>query len=671
VSTPGRMLRPDIQALRALAVTLVVAYHAHFLGFGGGYVGVDVFYVISGFLITGLLLRELDETGRIRLGNFFARRARRLLPAACVVLLVTIVASAVLLSPLRMPELGRDAAAAALYVSNLHFAQAATDYMNVGEAPSPFLHFWSLAVEEQFYLVWPALLLLLLRRRGTGDRGQLLVRAAVVVGVVFIASLAASVLLTPTHTNWAFYLSPVRAWEFAAGAAVAVAAGALRRRGAAFAVPVSLLGLGMVLAADVLFDDATAFPGSAALLPVAGATLFIAGGTAGTNPLNRLWALAPLQRLGKLSYALYLWHWPMLVLPAEALGRPLTLVENGLAVLASVLFAEFTMRLVEDPARHSMMLKGSVKGIGFGLVMSLMTAWCVVAVPELVARFTMTSVPAAAATERTADGGAVPVPADLTPALLQAAGDLPASQNDGCNTDKATSGVCQYGDPDAETTVALYGDSHAAQWLPALQVLAEQHGWNVLAMTKSGCPAASVSVFKFETGSPYTACDEWREHAFDRIAAADPAVILVSQVQTYLPMDGDEAKAPGWWAAGLTETLSHLTPVAPTVLLADTPLPGSNVPDCLAEHMGDSRACDVPVSVGYAIDRRAADQVTAAASGAHFADLSSEICDAEVCPAVRGSYLVFRDASHLSTPFAASLAPQLATVLQTAAAAPR
>jgi peptidoglycan/LPS O-acetylase OafA/YrhL len=667
VSTPGRPLRPDIQALRALAVTLVVAYHAHFLGFGGGYVGVDVFYVISGFLITGLLLRELDETGRVRLGSFFARRARRLLPAACVVLMVTVVACAVLLSPLRLPELGRDAAAAALYVSNLHFAQAATDYMNVGEAPSPFLHFWSLAVEEQFYLVWPALLLLLLRRRGTGDRRQLLARAAVVIGLVFTASLASSVLLTPTHTNWAFYLSPVRAWEFAAGAAVAVAAGALRRRGAAFAVPVSLLGLGMVLAADVLFDDATVFPGSAALLPVAGATLFIAGGAAGVNPLNRLWAIAPLQRLGKLSYALYLWHWPMLVLPAEALGRPLTLLENGLAVLASVLFAELTMRLVEDPARHSIVLRGTARGVAIGLVMSLLTAGGAMAMPRVTDRLTVQALTPAAATEN----GAVPVPADLTPALQQAVNDLPVSQLDGCNTDQPTSGVCQYGDPEAETTIALYGDSHAAQWLPALQVMAEQNDWNVLAMTKSGCPAASVSVFKFQTGSPFTACDQWRQHAFTRIAAARPAVILVSQLHTYLPMDGDRAKAPTWWASGLAETLSHLTPVAPTVLLADTPFPRSNVPECLASNPSDSRACDVPVSVGYADDRRAADRATAEANGAHYADLAAAICNGDTCPAVRGNLLVFRDASHLSSPFAASLAPQLAAVLQTAAAAPR
>ncbi|PWW21332.1 peptidoglycan/LPS O-acetylase OafA/YrhL [Geodermatophilus normandii] len=663
MSTSGRALRPDIQALRALAVTLVVAYHAHFLGFGGGYVGVDVFYVVSGFLITGQLLRELGETGRIRLGAFFARRARRLIPAASVVLLVTIAAAAVFLSPLRLPQLGGDAAAAALYVSNLRFAQAQTDYLHVGDAPSPFLHFWSLAVEEQFYLLWPALLLLLLRRRDDQVRSPLRC-AAVAIGVVFAVSLASSVFLTPRYANWAFYLSPVRAWEFAAGAAVAVAAGLLARRGAVFATLTALTGVTLIVIADLRFDDATAFPGVAALVPVAGTALFLAGGAAGANPLNRIWSAAPLQRLGKLSYSLYLWHWPMLVMPAEALGRPLTLVENAAAVLASIVAAEITMRLVEDPARRSTLLRGSIKGVGFGLAMSLVTAWGVVAVPDVVTTVTFDgngSVTAASVVDF--DGGAVP--ADLTPALLDAATDAPDSQDDGCQTETARSGYCLYGDPDAETTIALYGDSHAGQWLPALQRLAREHGWNVLAMVKSGCPAPSVSVWKFDSRSPYTACDEWRLHAFERIVDADPDLIVVSGLQSYLPKNGATGRpALDWWAEGWQTTLARLTPVAPTMVLADTPHPSQDIPACLAENLDNAGACAVPTEVGFAQDRRATDEVTVTSAGAHFVSLDDDICDEQMCSAVRGNLLVFRDDSHLSTPFAESLAPQLAAQMR-------
>ena len=323
----GTTVRADIQGLRAVAVGLVVAYHAKVAGIPGGYVGVDVFYVISGFLITGLLLREVDRTGTVRLAAFYARRARRLLPAATVVIIATLAAAFVFLPPLRLAVIGTDAAAAALYVSNLRFAFQATDYLAADSAQSPFLHFWSLAVEEQFYLVWPGLILLV-TRRGSPSGGRRVLPPALAIAIVFAASLAAAVYLTPRMSNWAFYASPPRAFEFAAGALVALAVPRLARLGRAPATALTMLGVALVALAAVRFDETTAFPGVAALLPVIGATLFIIGGTGATGPLERVWAVPVISRLGVLSYSLYLWHWPMLVLPEAVAGRSLTAYER-------------------------------------------------------------------------------------------------------------------------------------------------------------------------------------------------------------------------------------------------------------------------------------------------------------------------------------------------------
>ena len=656
----GTRVRADIQGLRALAVGLVMAYHAKLSGIPGGYVGVDVFYVISGFLITGLLLREVDRTGTVRLAAFYARRARRLLPAATVVIIATLAAAFVFLPPLRLAVIGTDAAAAALYVSNLRFAFQATDYLAADSAQSPFLHFWSLAVEEQFYLVWPALILLVTRRGSRSPRRRA-IPPAVVIAIVFLASLAASLYLTPRMSNWAFYASPPRAFEFAAGALVAVAVPRLARLGRAPATALTLLGVALVAAAAACFDETTAFPGVAALLPVLGATLFIIGGTGAAGPLERLWAVPLLTRLGVLSYSLYLWHWPMLVLPEAVAGRSLTVLERVGLVAASILAAEITVRLVEDPARHAPVLAAPSRGLAFGLALSLGAATIAVMAPPYAAQ-----VRTHAALLGPQASGLV-VPSDLVPSLVQAATDLPASQHDGCNPEvnSTESGECAYGLEESPNTIALFGDSHAAQWLPALDRLGEEQGFRVLAMVKSGCPSASVTVGRMKTFDAYTECDAWRGKAIDRITEAAPALIVVSNLDRYLPLEaGVEANA--WWQQGLATTLTKLTPLAPVVVLADTPFPEINVPECLSANLTDASACAIPAAVAFRQDRRSVEVAAASATGAVHLDPTAWVCPQDPCAAVSGSYLVYRDGSHLSTPYVRSLADELATGLAAA-----
>jgi len=344
VNRSAATFRADIEGLRGLAVLLVVLFHAGVPWVGGGFVGVDAFFVISGFLITGLLLRERLDTGRIRVTAFYARRVRRLLPAAAVVLVATLVASSRWTAPLDRPGVALDAASAALSIGNVRFALAAGDYFASVAAPSPFLHFWSLGVEEQFYLVWPALLLVAGRLLPWPRLGTF---AALVA--VSGASLAAAVVLTDGAPNWAFYSLPTRAWELGLGGLLAIAAPSLAGIPSPIRSLASVLGIGALVGAAVLLDASTAFPGTAALAPTLGVAAIILGRGAGPSILL---ATAPFRWLGRISYSLYLWHWPLLVLGPLALGVDPDVGLNLALAAVAVAIATVSWAVVEEPFRR-------------------------------------------------------------------------------------------------------------------------------------------------------------------------------------------------------------------------------------------------------------------------------------------------------------------------------
>src|SRR5487761_1979555 len=340
--------RGDIEGLRAIAVVLVVLFHASIGGFSGGFVGVDVFFVISGFLITGLLLRERQASGTISLSTFYSRRARRLLPAALLVLLVTLGASILLLPPLLIPGVATDTASAALYVSNMGFAMQATDYFAVGQAPSPILHFWSLGVEEQFYLFWPVLVLIVARGASQPAR-----RVGVALFAIAGTSFVFALWLTSAAQPWAFFSLPARAWELALGGILALAGTRLRLVPERAAAAAGWIGVALIVLAATVLNETTPFPGYAALLPTVGAALVIVSGARVTaaGPARLLGTAIP-RFLGRISYSLYLWHWPVLVLPAVAAGLPLPLPERVALVVLAVVLAAATNRWVEDPLRR-------------------------------------------------------------------------------------------------------------------------------------------------------------------------------------------------------------------------------------------------------------------------------------------------------------------------------
>ncbi|MFP5342382.1 MAG: acyltransferase family protein [Candidatus Limnocylindria bacterium] len=688
-STAGSF-RADIEGLRAIAVLAVLAYHARIPGIPGGYIGVDVFFVVSGFLITGLILRELQRTGTLSLPAFYARRARRLLPAALVVIAATVLASAVVLPPLRVGDVALDGAASALYVGNIRYAMQATDYLQAEAAPSPLLHFWSLGVEEQFYLVWPALLLLAAGR--SVDRR----RIAAVILAVGIGSLALSVVLTPTDSPLAFFLLPTRAWELALGAGLALAAGHLARAPAAMAEALVAAGLVAVGVAAVTYDLGTPFPGTAAILPVLGAGLIVAGGTRPTQGrLSRWLGLGPLRWIGGISYSLYLWHWPLLVLPAAAIGAPLPgVVRLGLVVLTFGLAAA-SRRWVEDPIRH-----GAPARLASSRMLAAAGALSVAAAVGALGIGAVVAPPASAATSADVvlelpsggwdrspsnDGGAStdrpttspgPVPDDLVPALGAVRDDLPVVYDDGCHASASDRppitriDSCVYGEPASDTTVVLIGDSHAAHWFPTLERLALERRWRLVSLTKSGCPSidAATSIWNVTLKRAYDECPLWLDQTLERIDLEDADLVVISNARsTRFLLDGEAVRSTereDLWGAGLRATIAEVAATgAEVVVIGDTPDPRGDPPVCLSDHLDDAAACATPFDEAVDEGRQATERGVAQAEGATYIDPTGWLCPSDPCPSIIGRLLVYRDEHHMTTPFARALAPYLEPML--------
>ena len=693
----GTRFRPDLEGLRAIAVVLVVLFHAGVAQLSGGYIGVDVFFVISGYLITGLLLRELRSSDRVSFASFYARRARRILPASFLVLAVTLVASAVILSPVRFAPVTRDVAAAAAYVPNIRFAMEQTDYWHPS-AISPVLHFWSLGVEEQFYLLWPAFLFLAWRLGARSARGL-----GFWVGVVTLVSLLLSVVLTPRNPTGSFYLLHTRAWELGLGALLVFADAQLRRLPSSLSAVAGWAGLLMIGAAAVLFDAATPFPGVAALVPVVGAALVIVSGTPGrgTWPAPLL-VTGPMQFFGRISYSLYLWHWPLIVLGAAFAAAVTPAIRVPLEVGLSVVLAALTYRFVEDPLRTGRFI-GVVprRNLSIALVGSLCLVVVSVATgvaaiqrfqPETVAvaapgadplaglvpvvdpmaegplatqdkplPSAAASLPTAVQRPSTADG---PLPDDLIPSLLKPMSRGPATAPDpqcGLRDPETVSPPCVFGDPGSTTTVVLFGDSHAHQWFPALNRIAAQRHWRLVVLAKASCGYQDTTLEATSRG-----CDAWRANSFARIAAEHPVLVVVAGNHLLEPAgaDGDPEKAQDLMLDGVSRTVARLRSTGARVaVLGDTPHLAFEPVDCLSRNPDHTIKCAVDRAVLFDEPWLAREEARALAGGATFVDTAAWLCPTEPCPLVIGRYLVYRDTNHIALPLSWALTSRLDAAL--------
>ncbi len=694
--------RSDIEGLRAVAVLLILLYHAGVPGLSGGYVGVDVFFVISGFLITSLLVRELDETGRLDLPQFYARRARRILPASLLVLAATLVGGVVFLSPVGLWRVAPDIAAAAAYVPNILFAFQTIDYFHPANV-SPVIHYWSLGVEEQFYVVWPVFLWLAHRFAG-GARSRL----TWVVVAAIAGSFLLSAFLTSRYPTAAFYLLPTRAWELGAGALVALAGQRARGLAPAIANVVGALGLGAIGISAVAFGTSTPFPGTAALLPVLGSVLVLVGGmgalAGAQGSASPTWAgvalgLPPMRYVGRISYSLYLWHWPVLILGGIALGampKPLPAV---VAVTASVALAAVTYRWVEDPLRRGQLIgRRPLRNLTVALVASALVAGAALGGSRLAtARFRQ---PAAVVTPPAGDdpfGGLIPtvgpissdgptptvwpirtfgptvdgpLPADLIPPILNLhRGTVKYNPSaDGCSllTGQTVNGPCTYGNVASPTKVVLFGDSHLAQWWPALERIMANRDWKVVFLIKTSCTYADVTAMS--DSGPKTECDTWRAGALARIRAEQPALVVVSSNQRPPPvvagvaLAGAEATAA--MQAGATRTITTLQSIGARVaVLADTPQVPFDPADCLSANADHVIRCAIPRSQAIDLGWLVAERAAAEGLSATFVDVDAWICPTDPCPMVIGRYAVFADTNHVTRPFVQGLTNRLDAAL--------
>jgi len=664
--TSGSGFRPDIEGLRALAIVAVLLCHAGIPFVAGGFVGVDVFFVISGFLITRLLLNEVDRTGGVSLTRFYARRAKRLLPLSAVVLATVVALSLLLLSPVRGVEVSGDVISSALYTVNWHFASQSVDYFAQGTEPSPVQHLWSLAIEEQFYLVWPTLLLAVTwfwRRRGGSVRPVLWVTLAAVLAV----SLAVGIHLTEEQPTAAYFSTFGRSWELAVGAALALL-GAVKLPGAV-AAALGWAGFGAIVYAILAFDAGTPFPGLAALVPTLGAACLVLSGAsiyadARAAPA-RLLSLAPVRYVGRISYSWYLWHWPALVF-ATVIWGPLSLLA-GLAVVAvSWIPTALTHHWVEEPFRRSKSLAlFPRRGLAFGaacMAVAVVAGLMLSNLQPTLGVAPLADVQGAAALDEQ------PTPQQRATAVrpnpLQAREDRSQMFYDGClvGTEGTESNHCVYGDPKGKRTVVLFGDSHAMQYFPAMEELARKHHWRLIALAKAECTPGENKVMSLTTGREYAECETWREGALRRIeATSGPTTVVMSGATDYTPIDADGGQPSGrartaTLEAGYVATLTRIHRAGMrTAVIKDPPAAASDVPSCVSQELENLESCAFRRVRDQAreYDARAARNT----EGAHLIDLTGEICPAGVCRAVIGNALVYRDRSHLSATFARTLSP--------------
>lgn len=631
--------RPDIEGLRGLAVLMVVLFHCGVPGLPGGFVGVDVFFVLSGFLITGMLVREIQETQKVDLLQFYARRVRRLFPAFALAVVVTLSIGGMIQAPQELAWAGHAGRAAALYVSNMFFDVHAGDYFAKSVKSNPLLHTWSLAVEEQFYVFWPLLLLLSLRWWKSTKA------LAGTLSVVTMISFGIGVWFTSGGSTFAFYELPARAWEFGIGGlAWLLPQGVVKLSRVPCAV--GWLGIITVLGSAhfIAVVGDTDFPGWVALVPVMGTAMVLVAGTEFPDRgigvvLRAVW----LQVLGKLSYSWYLWHWPFLVL-SEALFPTITLPGKLLVAASSLVVAGISYHVIENPIRyHPLLMKRPVWSVGLAGMVTL----CVLG--------------AAFASMRFADELAKEPRMEKITAAIKDVSRLPRER---CFTSIQGTEVktCYFGNMASEINIVLFGDSHAFNWFNPLERLVQSQGWKLTTVMKSSCHSFDIRPLGHKQAR-LDSCLIWRAEAIKQILAMRPTVVLLGNLTSSL---GQRDRINPWVVHSLDElrdgtrrTLEALSGIR-VGIMRDIPYFPYDIPTCLARSVRHAwypnGSCEADrVSVLNPAVFEAEQAGARGLSNVHFIDATTRLCQGETCKPVQGDSIIYRDHHHLTGSFADSL----------------
>jgi peptidoglycan/LPS O-acetylase OafA/YrhL len=677
--------RPDIQGLRAIAVVVVVLDHL-FHQPQGGFIGVDIFFVISGFLITGVILREYQTTGWVSFSQFYVRRVRRIIPVAVAVLLVVVLAAFILWSRPRAEQTLVDSLSALVFVANWHFVRVGADYLAADGPISAVQHYWSLSVEEQFYVIWPALVLATLwaaRKRRTRAIPILVILTAAIA----LISLVWSIYNTADDPAGSYFDTAGRAWELLAGALLAMFASSLSEMSRRTSLTLTWAGLAALAASLFVISPASPFPGPWAVLPVVGTVMVIAGGTSRSRPLNRILDNRVSLHLGEISYSLYLWHFPVIIFGLSFLPRdsPWTYV---VLVGCMLILSELSFRFIEQPFRKSKRARiraspgtvrwrsdlGLAAGVGIliiGLaVLQLRGPSSLVNAAELrealipvqtstaeVEREWVDAFALAEAIEEAVNAEEWPT---LSPSLEILSATDQAPQMDmrtGCRNTVGVEwpNVCNTSDDPRAKTALVIGDSVAISWMPAVEGALDLNEWRVMGLGFASCPATSAAV-----GTAACASDQERMITFAE--EVEPDLIVLSSAQSSvanLSSGSTGSAAMAEWESASTETLIRLEAIGSVVVLISNPPAGADPLAC-ATRLSDPKDCVSKISDAW-FQKSAAEQAGARTTGSTYIDTSRWVCNGgDLCPLFAGRTPIRFDPGHLTGKFSGQLGAVLA-----------
>lgn len=636
--------RPDIEGMRALAILLVIAAHAELPGLEAGFIGVDIFFVISGYLISGLLVAEHARSDRIDIAAFYARRFRRLLPALLMMLFVTAIAVRLLLPPQEQAYHAFTGAAASVWLSNLYFALESIDYFGLESESNAYLHTWSLGVEEQFYLVWPLVMGFFLFRAKRFNSSVLAWGMVTILAV----SLVACIWTTLVSARHAFYLMPLRAWQFAAGALAYLLGEHLARvdgqsRDRKPLEALGVVGVMLLGGALALIRKDAAYPGGWAVLPTLGTICLLVAGRVRSTLATRVLSLRPMQALGKVSYSWYLWHWPILVLGAVLLPTSGFMGRISL-VIVGLLMAFLSYRLVERPIRENGALIRKPHNLVLASLLLMLASLALFMRWGDALRVNSETRRAPSGMEPRIDAGSMPV--------IYAMGC-----DDWYRSDRLS--PCIFGPASAPRTAVVVGDSIGLQWFPAYAKVFASPEWRLIVLTKSSCPMVDSPIFNPRIGREFTECERWRNKALDYIAGVRPDIVIMGTTHAAgFPQDT--------WVSGTDRVLSRVAPFSDSVrIIRSTPILPFNGPRCLWLHRESGEdvadeACSAlsadPVNEDVTSWIR---QAAGNWANVDVIDMNGDVCPGGVCRAERDGMPVFRDTQHLTAEYVERLSDRL------------